>query len=285
MNLPKVFIPSYNRPLTITTPQLLDKLNMPNYVVLLHSEEQRQLYLQNKKLDPNRLLVTHQPPGVTNQRNFITKTLVPFGQWYISMDDNITAFRGVAPHLYAGRLTLPVQDKAFDRKAFEHTLEGDDLRQRLQDEQLYAERNGIFYIGFATVPNFYFLGKKRRHVGYVISKAVLIFNQKIGYDPNLEAMEDFGFCAEHHLRHGKVLINNWFWPQAQHYQPGGIGTYEQRVPRKRRDCAYLLKKYPGFFRYKAKKGCDPLAELQVRFTSTEQVDKWRKQLRAGTAPS
>jgi hypothetical protein len=98
-------------------------------------------------------------------------------------------------------------------------------------------------------------------------------------DPKIQAMDDYGFSAEHHYLYGKVLINNFLWPVAGHYEPGGIGTYEDRVGRKIQDCNYLMQKYPGFFRYKVKKDCHPKAELQVRFTNETQVQTWRRTVR------
>ena len=40
-----------------------------------------------------------------------------------------------------------------------------------------------------------------------------------------------------------------------------------------------MKKYPGLFRYKIKKGCHPKAELQVCFTNVNQVEEWRNKIR------
>jgi len=151
--------------------------------------------------------------------------------------------------------------------------------EKLKEDIEVSEKIGNRYIGYATNRNYYFREKKYREVGYVLSKAVVIRYSGLEYDPNLEAMEDFGFCAENLYRFGKVLINNYILPKAGHYEKGGIGTYEQRVPRKVIDCAYLMRKYPGLFRYKVKAGCHPKAELQIRFTSKKQVDKWRTNLK------
>jgi hypothetical protein len=139
-----------------------------------------------------------------------------------------------------------------------------------------AEQVGVEYIGFATVDNYFFNSKKYKTVGYVISKAVAIKYMGLRYDRNLEAMEDFGYCAEQIIKNNAVLINAWIKPVAGHYEKGGIGTYEQRLPRKIRDCEYLMRKYPDFFRYKIKNNCHPKAELQIRFNNPKQVIEWKK---------
>lgn len=145
-----------------------------------------------------------------------------------------------------------------------------------------ADRYGIHYGGFATVSNYFFNSKKYRLVGYVISKAAYIKYDSTGYDKNIKAMDDYGFTASSLLKDGAVLINSWIKSINKHYEPGGIGTYDQRVERKIHDAAYLMSKYPGLFRYKVKKGCHPKAEIQVRFTSTDQVKKWRRELHDAT---
>lgn len=268
----KIIIPSYNRATTIKTPRYLESGGCNDYRVVVHTDEQAREY---EKEGVKNLVVSGVPRGITNQRNWITRNLVEPNEWYVSLDDNITGFRGVAPEHYASP-ELAVKSSRFDRAIFDYQIPWGELFERWRLDIAHADAHGIAYVGFATVPNYYFLGKKYRHVGYVISKAVLIRRMGIWYDTKLEAMEDFGFCAENLVRFGKVLINNFIIPEAGHYEAGGIGTYEERLPRKIQDCEYLMQKYPGLFRYKVKAGCHPRAELQIRFTSSEQVEKWRR---------
>ena len=267
----KIIIPSYNRAATIQTQKYLEAGGCTDYQVILHSEEQAAEY---RREGVKNIVVSGVPRGVTHQRNWITRNLVSPGEWYVSMDDNVRGFRGVRPDHYDAE-TLPVQSSSFDKSIFDYQLNWPELSARFASSIHHAEERGAAYVGFATVPNYYFLGRKWRYVGYVISKVVLIKKMGIYYDTNLEAMEDFGFCAENLVRFGRVLINNFIIPQAGHYEPGGIGTYSERVERKIKDCAYLMQKYPGLFRYKVKEGCHPKAELQIRFTSSEQVERWR----------
>ncbi len=274
----RVVIPSFNRPHTIKTIHILRAAGYENYNILLHDEEQLSLYRQNPSVDLSKIIVTGAARGITNQRRWIAKNFAETGEWFVSLDDNISSFTGVSPPNYS-KSDLPVQANGFDKRVFDYPIGFKTLLERWRSDIAEAEKRGANYVGFATVPNFYFLGKKWRDVGYVISKAVLIRNVGVDYDPQLEAMEDFGYCAEHLRRFGRVLINNWLTPVAGHYEPGGIGTYSQRLPRKIKDCDYLMAKYPGLFRYKVKSGCHPRAELQFRFTSTKQVDAWRKGLK------
>lgn len=276
----RIVIPSYNRPEAIKTHKILDAFGFDNYAILLHSEEQKPLYLQNKSIRPEKIVVTGEPRGISNQRRWIINKWVPKGEWFITLDDNIERFEGVHPNWY--NLTeLNVKAGNFDRSIFSHHVSGQEFLNRVSSDIEVCEKSGIRYGGFGSVPNYYFLGKKYRYVGYVISKAAFIKNEGQEYDPHLEAMEDFGFTAHNLFTYGRVLINNWIIPKAGHYEKGGIGTYNERVPRKIQDCEYLMQKYPGLFRYKIKTGCHPKAELQVRFTTLKQLEEWKKSVISG----
>jgi hypothetical protein len=252
----KVVIPSKGRSETIKTHKLFD-----DYVVVLHNENERKAYVENAPktgLDTSKIVVSGVPFGVSFQRNWIIENLVERGEWFLTADDNIEAITKLE-----GTDNLPISEDEF---------------WNIVSETLGVAGEWIHYCGFAVVDNYYFREKHFRFVGYVISKLALIRNKNIKYDTTIKAMDDYGYTAENLLRYGKVLINNWVYPQAPHYQEGGIGTYEDRLERKIEDCKYLMFKYPNLFRYKKKAGCHPKAELQVRFTSLEQVEKWRKEM-------
>lgn len=270
----KIVIPSFNRHKTIKTTIYLDKAGFKNYFVLLHNEDQKKLYLSEGRINPENIIVTNQPPGISNQRRWIVNEFINKNEWFITMDDNIETFTALPSHEYV-KSSLNVLSDPNLRNLFNREINANDLIKLCEADIEHCEKHKIFYGGFAVVDNYYFRAKKYRYVGYVISKAAIIKNVGLEYDPMIEAMDDYGFTAENLLSFGKVLINNYIFPVAGHYEKGGIGTYEQRLTRKINDCEYLMNKYPGLFRYKVKKGCHPKAELQVRFTNTNQVIKWR----------
>lgn len=270
-----IYIPSYKREKTISTTKWLDQSGIP-YKVLLHDSEAADAYIAAGHIKSSDIIVTNQPRGITNQRNWMVDNLAKPNQWYVSLDDNIHYMNRVVDKYYDLK-KVDVNNPAITQKDFEQQMTAKEFLQKLEQDMAVAEKIRAEYIGFATVNNYFFNSKKYKPVGYVISKAVAIKYTGLRYDKNLEAMEDFGYCAEQLVKNNCVLINSWIKPIATHYQPGGIGTYEERVPRKIIDCVYLMKKYPGLFRYKVKKGCHPKAELQIRFHSIEQVIKWKKE--------
>lgn len=270
-----IYIPSYNRAKTIKTSLYLDESKIP-YKILLHSENCKKEYLAAGRVKQENIIVTGAPFGITNQRNWMVDNLGKYGEWYISLDDNIEGFKRVVDKYYFSKKELNVENATISQKDFDQKIQADEFITLIEQDIKIADQIKAEYIGFATVDNYFFNSRKYKPVGYVISKAVAIKFKGIRYDTRLEAMEDFGYCAEQLIKNNCVLINAWIKPIAGHYEEGGIGTYEKRLPRKIVDCAYLMKKYPDFFRYKEKKGCHPKAELQIRFYSPKQIIEWKK---------
>jgi len=270
-----IYIPSYNRANTISSTQWLDKDNIP-YKVLVHTEKCRDAYVASGRVAASDIIVTNVAPGITNQRNYIVQNLAVRGQWYVSLDDNIKGFKRFNDTYYNTCRQIDVSRADITQKTIYQKFTAKEFMQLLEADIAIAEKIKAEYIGYATVDNYFFNAKKYKTVGYVISKAVAIKYNGLQYDTKLEAMEDFGYCAEQLIKNNCVLINSWIKPIAGHYEPGGIGTYEQRVDRKIVDSAYLMHKYPNFFRYKSKKGCHPKAELQLRFNNPKQIKQWKQ---------
>tara|TARA_R110002153_G_C13321802_1_gene497167 strand:+ start:1462 stop:2301 length:840 start_codon:yes stop_codon:yes gene_type:complete len=270
-----IYVPSYNRSATIKTTKWLDATNVP-YKVLLHSTECAEAYLKEGIVKEKDIIVTNAPFGVTSQRNWIVDNLAVKGEWYISLDDNIRGMKRVVDQHY-GKKKLDVQSPDIKQADFNQSFTAEEYVKLVEQDISVAETIRAEYIGYATVDNYFFNSKKYKPVGYVISKACAVKYQGLKYDHNLEAMEDFGYCASQLVKNNCVLINSWIKPVAGHYEEGGIGTYENRVPRKIKDCVYLMDKYPDLFRYKEKKGCHPKAEIQLRFHSPKQVIQWKKE--------
>lgn len=279
----KIVIPSFSRPKTCYTVQYLLKWGVRDFTVLLHDQEQKDMYLAAGIVPEENIVVSGVERGITNQRNFIVNEFVPKGEWFITLDDNIRHFKKVIAKYYNNLDELPVEDPSITQRDFNYEIAAWEMLEIVKQDIKKCEQIGAKYGGFASVDNYFFNAKKYKTVGYVISKAAYIFNDENAfYDPDLEAMEDFGFTAHQLEKNGKLLINGWVKPVCKHYEEGGIGTYENRVPRKIVDCEYLMKKYPNMFRYKEKKGCHPKAEIQLRFTNEQQVAQWKESQSQGS---
>jgi hypothetical protein len=112
----KVYVPSHNRPDTIKTSKYLEASGI-DYRVLLHDTEQEAAYLKAGIVPKGKIIVTNAAPGITNQRNFIRSELVEPGEYYISLDDNISGFTRVVDEYY-DLPKLPVDSSAIKQSEY-----------------------------------------------------------------------------------------------------------------------------------------------------------------------
>lgn len=267
----KIFVPSHNRSDKTYTRNLLNKLSFKHQVVV-HNQEQADKYKQNMQ----NVLIADCPIGVSHIRQWIKDNCVEDDEWFMMFDDNIKEINAFPEPYYKEDILDVKNNKQWRRPLEDHIANKIEFENIIAETINKANNIGARYATFAVVHNYYFRAKKWRTAGYGISKIALVRKDNINYDPKVIAMDDYAFTAEQLLHHGKILINNFMFPMAGHYEGGGIGTYEERLEKKIADCKYLMNKYPGLFRYKTKKNCHPEAELQIRFTSEKQVNKWRE---------
>lgn len=277
----KVFIPSKNRPETISTHRLFHDCER---YVLVHNREQRDAYAA-AGVPEAWLHVTDTEPdacGLTRQREWALKNLAGRDEWVCFADDNIRALTGVHGMLYHEE-TLSTRDgrgAKWWRDAFAREWPGWRFLDVVAPDCIAeAEQLGARLVGFSVTENPFFRGRKFRPVGYVIGKLMLWKHEPEFPWDHTVTMEDFRNTAEHLLRYGRVLVNNFLWPRAGHYEPGGMGTYDQRIIHRKRDVVRLLEQYPGLFRRKDRKGFVPGTELALRLHRPEQIDVWRRDLR------
>lgn len=275
----KLYVPTHGRADRITTPALFADSPFDVHV-LFHTADERDRYLDAGRLPDNVTLhVTGAENKVVGQNNWAKDHLIDPGDWYVKADDNIRRFTGVRPDLYDHR-HLPVQEDKRLRDAYAHEYSPTDVYEALVDMAERGDRLNSFYQGMSLTDNYYFRGKKYRPVAWVIAKIFLSKHTGTYHDERVVYHEGHDFTGAHLLRYGRVTVNNFLRPHSGHYKSGGLGTYADRLPQKLYDCAYLIKKYDGLYRYTDKKGCHPKGELALRFYTLDAVEQWRQSLAA-----
>jgi len=101
-------------------------------------------------------------------------------------------------------------------------------------------------------------------------------NERLTFDHTI-TMEDFRNTADHLLRFGSVAINNFMFPVANHYQKGGMGSYDERIPFRKMDVRRLLFLYGNLFRIKDRKGFESNTDLQIAIHNRDSLEQWRKE--------
>jgi hypothetical protein len=246
-----------------------------DYYIVVHSQEERDQYVKNRTIDPLKVIVSSMPHSMGATRNWIHRNMVSEGEFYLSLDDNIksiTAFPGP----FYDEQELPDDTLKSERKNLLSGISWAQFNKLLWQTLTEAARKRANLIGFAPISNPYFRGRKFRDVGFVIGQMFVAKKTAANFDPSFVFKEDYDFTAQNLLKHGRVLINNYIWPEKKHYEKGGCGSLKERTRQLVLDSEKLFRKYPGLFRYNSsREGFDEKAEVLIRFTQSGQIDKWR----------
>lgn len=272
----KVYIPSFDRATAISTHRCFTGMDV---TLVLHNEEQRRRY-EDAGVQVTRMVVSGAPTGkgVTYQRQFIHEELAEKGVHYISADDNIRKITGLPMPFYAEPEVKTKMNEEVWRKRFKQVLTAAEFEAVAYDTAQHMDEVGAHIAGFALTENPFFRGRKWRYVGYVIGKLMVVHQESaVGFDHRI-TMEDFRQSAEHIVQYGRVVINNYAFPRAGHYEKGGLGTYAERLKSRQRDVELLLNEYPTFFKVKDRKGFDAATDVQVRLTNVQQVARFRRHM-------
>ena len=265
----EIYIPSYNRPDKISTHLLLGDLP---YKIVLDNEEQKSYYLMNKTIPPENIIVGN-VHGVVGVRSFI-RSLAKDGEWFVMLDDiarKITWCPSIAE-------TLPVKTDKSLKKEFAHICSPQELMGVFENMTKIADEKCIYLCGFSTTPNFFFCANHYTYYSNVKGVAEIVKKSHIDWDENCYTMEEYDFMAAHLLYFGKVLVNNFVHFHKEHYQTGGIGTYQERLPLKIKHSKYIMEKYPGLFYQPDKKTAVKEGELMIKLHTAKGIERWRSDM-------
>ena len=134
-----IYIPSYNRASTIKTTKWLDKSGL-NYMVLLHSEQCKYDYLKAGIVKEKNIIVTGTAKGITNQRNWMTKNLSIRGEWFISLDDNISGFKMVIDKYYHSKKMLNVNSSNITQQDYNQQINAKQFIELVKKDIVIADK-------------------------------------------------------------------------------------------------------------------------------------------------
>lgn len=275
----RIFVPSKNRAATIVTHKLF-----PTATVVVHDKQQAAEY---KKHQPGINVVVSGTAGdtygLTRQREFVCKQLVKKDEWFVFIDDNVSRLICTEDPYYKqeeiGIEVPPPKDvAAVWRKRMNAACSAERfLKAVVPDTIRYCESVGAHLAGFATTDNIIARTRKFSSCAYVIGKIMVWHNtREIPFDHTI-SMEDFYNTGSHLERYGACVVNRYLAVSGSpHYQPGGMGTYAERVPVRKKDVQLLLKRFPGMFSEKVREGFEAGTDLRLRLTE-KTLPAWRTQ--------
>jgi len=276
----KIFIPTFNRPYSTTTPALLDAAGA-NYILVLRPSQVKS-YRANDQFRRNphcKIAVLDQEFSINYAREACRSMLAP-GEWCLQMDDRIRGFTACEPDFYKSNTQLAHEEGGRPKRA----MYDDILNRPVTFAQFYeeiildsireAEERGANIVGFSPFDNPAFCYKKWNDVSYTQNKMILLRKTNLSWDQGLPAMEEYSMLASQLLEYGRVLVNKWARPVAGHYEPGGLGPLIDRLPAKRAACADIQTRWPGLFKDQRD------GDLVLRWRELDQIERWRAGMRA-----
>jgi hypothetical protein len=150
-------------------------------------------------------------------------------------------------------------------KKFRKEITFSKFLERINETINYAETFGINLVGFAGFQNPLFLKNKWKFNCLADGRAWAIKKTKLRFDENAQLIDDVCWTALN-IRNGGVLINQWIIPDCKRYTAGGFGSISERMELRKKECAYLVQKYPDLIKYGEKKGWPHGSHIRIKNT-------------------
>lgn len=260
------------------------------FMVVVDDIEQKVRCINEAGIPVRHLAHTSRPTDIPRQdgiawtRQWIEEHLVPKGQWYVTLDDNVRGWTAVPEPFYTLHSSLgidfetdPKPEQGW-RKAFETPCAFETVVAYWRELIAECELHGTVAGGFAIETNFFFRGRKWQTLGYVRAQNAVWKNVGLPFYYWPGAMlEDYVRTVDVVARYGSIRNNRFVKPIKQFFEPGGIGTFEERRPNLVACCAEIQRRWPGLT--KLNKGQDYSLTFALR---GKKLDDWRNEYFKGT---
>lgn len=217
-------------------------------------------------------------PGCVNKRNYILRELVPTGQWYIGLDDNIQRIHVVHGNLYGNeRLDIkakpPVEFPGW-RDVYRQPLSPGMAIVTAMGLVMSCESRGTIYGGFASTENPMFRQTKYGYRRFVKTKFYVLKKDM----PDLQFggdnyAHDSWMSAFVVAQYGGVVVNNYVHPVHKMFEAGGLGNGAQRRPHLDKILPRIVAQFPGLV--DLARGAN--SALRFVRTSDASVVAWQQQ--------
>lgn len=249
----KVFVFTWDRYESLTTPTFLEKEKIP-HIILCHSEEQKEKFIKAGRVNPNNIIATKNPKGLTYNRNFALD-MMKSGEWAIFFVDDLVRITELDNYdSYKGTsLPITIKNSSGWNIRFKKEILIQRFIERAEESIRFAERFGICLVGFAGFENPLFLTEKWKFNSLADGRAWCVKKTSLRFDENVQMVDDVNWTALN-IKYSGVLINQWVIPNFRRYTKGGFGSILQRLEQRRLECKYLVNTYPNLIKYAKKTG-------------------------------
>lgn len=217
--------------------------------------------------------------GLLEQRNYpFKKNLIKVDEWFIGMDDNITAMQQLDVFLQSDDykfdiLTEPVPLPFSSwREAFRAPMNIREVYDAFEQLAKMCRSADTYYGGFASVENPLYRARPYSYRRFVKSKAFVMRRVDKAFR---WAGGNYAHDSEMSVRAvaqcGRVVVNNMVHPKHKMYEKGGLGDITERngfegLMRE------IIKTYPGL----VTRANGPNSALKFLKTHDSNVFEWRR---------
>jgi hypothetical protein len=260
----KVFVFAYNRYDTMTTSMMLEADGV-EHTVLCHLPADAEKFAAGNRVYPERLVVTGQPKGLANNRNYALD-MMEEGEWALFLVDDLMDVTELDDYDTEDRPNLPFMfdEVAAYRLKFKKPISTADLLRRAEETIPTLEEMGCALLGWAGNENPLFRRRKLSTNALPDGRAWLVKKTHLRFDDNAQLIDDLCWAAKNIQEFGIVLVDKWILPRCKRYTAGGYGGMDERMEQKLREAKYLVDTYPDFVKFSAKKGWPENSHVRFR---------------------
>lgn len=260
----KIVVFAYDRFETMTTSRILEEAGL-DHVVLCHSEEAKQKFIEAGTVKEGRIIATGNPVGLSYQRNSALD-LLEDDEWGIFLVDDLKKVTEYEDYDSTKSNVLPINTTnttEYGRK-FRKEIPVEKFITRCEELIDVCDKYGAKQGGFTAYGNPLFRTKRLSANVMIDGRAWVIKKSQLRFAENISCIDDMFFSALNLEKFGVNIMNSWVEPDFSRYAKGGLGTKEERMPKKIEECKFLVERFPKLVTYKDKKGFPPKSHVVFR---------------------
>jgi hypothetical protein len=279
---PRLVVFSKGKPEGTFTYNWMDAYGYHDPIFLISPEDNLKEYQASH---PNcQVMVAKDAMNLPSKRNWAVRNFTSKSQpWLLFCEDNIDKVTKLKEPLYCKSHIVPHGKPGREsewnatRKDFGHMIGPLEAIDCMLEDIEVAMDLGAVYGGFSPNDNFYFRTVKYRYVGFVWSKLAYCSRNGPKWPEYAYEKDDYAMTAACLSYSGRVVINNYIYAWPNKEVRGASRSVIDRAPDRAACVKRLHRQYPGMYRDKNRKSRPEGTEIQLAFTSPEQVDKWRQE--------
>lgn len=261
----KVVCFTYNRFEKITTSKALEDAGVDHDVVC-HDENAAAQFRAGGRVNPLRLRVSGAPKGLANNRNWYLDNKLETGEWCLMLCDDFIKAREFDAYDQWPNSFLPIDSTVTTHwnRRMRKPVAMDIFVKRAEEVAKECDRHGVLLGGFSAYDNPLFRKSKWKANVLVDGRAMVIKKSALRFDPLAQSIDDYAFSALNLSRGYGTLINQWALADFSRYTKGSYGALSERWEQRRRECAYLCRRFPDLVSYAPKPGFPYGTHIQLR---------------------